>query len=71
MSKNTTEEARRALVWLASAPVHKSTLDTKDLKSLLLDTDGQIFMQGRFRRIKTTHIGAGVHSVETEAIKYD
>jgi hypothetical protein len=41
----------------------KMTMDTKDLKELLLSTGGQVLACGRLYEIKTKHLGAGVYRV--------
>jgi hypothetical protein len=39
------------------------TMDTKDLKELLLETDADIIACGKRYDIKTKHLGAGVYKV--------
>ena len=42
------------------------TITRKDLKELLLNTDGYAIIQGRLKKIKSKHIGAGVYRVTVE-----
>jgi hypothetical protein len=60
-----TKEAAQAMSWLAAnrPGVVSTTLDTPDLKSLLLETDGNIICGGHVCEIRAKHIGAGVHKV--------
>lgn len=47
-----------------SMPQHaNTTMARKDLKELLLNTDGYAFIQGRMYDIVPKHIGAGVYRV--------
>jgi hypothetical protein len=41
----------------------KATMDKKDLKELLLATDGCVIACGVLYDIKTKHLGAGVYKV--------
>lgn len=43
--------------------VANTTMDKKDLKELLLNTDGWIMATGYRWEIKSKHIGAGVYRV--------
>lgn len=43
-----------------------TTMETKDLKELLLGTDGWIMANGRIWNIKDEHLGAGVYKVTLE-----
>ena len=40
-----------------------TTMDRKDLKELLLETDGQVICCGRLYDIKAKSLGAGVYRV--------
>ena len=60
------EETRRVWGFLGNMPIGHSTLTRKQLKSLLLKTDGSIICNGRLRDICSKHIGAGVYKVWTE-----
>lgn len=42
------------------------TMSRKDLKELLLDTDGKIISCGRLRTLKSKHLGAGIYEVSLE-----
>ena len=65
------EETRRDWGFLGNMPIGHSTLETKQLKSLLLATDGSIICCGQLRDICSKHIGAGVHKVWTERQNYE
>ncbi len=39
------------------------TITRKELKELLLSTDGQAIIQGRLMQIKSKHLGAGVYKI--------
>ena len=41
----------------------KMTMDTKDLKELLLETSGSVIACGVLCDIQTKHLGAGVYKV--------
>ena len=43
------------------------TMNRKDLKELLLDTEGKIITCGRLRTIISKHLGAGIYRVTLEA----
>ncbi len=43
------------------------TVTRKDLKDILLKTDGKILSQGRMRTLKSKHLGAGVYRITLEA----
>ena len=45
----------------------RTTMTRKELRVLLLSTDGKIITYGRLRSIKSKHIGAGVYEVTLEA----
>lgn len=59
-----TPEAKRVADFLASSVTGHTTLLTKDLRSLLLESGGQLLARGRLYNIKTRSLGAGVHRVE-------
>lgn len=44
--------------------IRHTTADTKLVRQLLLDTEGQMLVNGRLWTITTKHIGAGVHRVQ-------
>lgn len=58
-----TTEARRVADMLSRAPSMNTTMTRCDLKSLLLESGGQIMSQGRLLDIKSKHLGAGVYRV--------
>ena len=39
------------------------TITRKDLRELLLNTNGQAIIQGRLMTIKSKHLGAGVYKI--------
>lgn len=41
----------------------ETTVDTKQLRELLLDTGGKVFIRGRFLTIKKEHLGVGVYKI--------
>jgi hypothetical protein len=42
------------------------TITGKELKELLLNTDGYAIIQGRMKEIKSKHLGAGVYRITVE-----
>ena len=65
------EETNRVWGFLGSMPAGHSTLTRKQLKSLLLKTDGSIICYGQLRDICSKHIGAGVYKVWTKRKNYE
>jgi len=49
--------------------IANTTMTRKDLKELLLTTNGKIISCGRLRTIKSKHIGAGVYFVTLGELK--
>lgn len=64
-AKEATVEALRALDYFAVCDGHR-TMETKALKSLLLQTNGIIFRRGVMCAIRCKNLGAGVQDVWTE-----
>lgn len=56
-------ETNRALQFLASMPSGHTTLPTKQLRELLLETGGQVMARGSLYDIKSRSLGAGVYDV--------
>jgi len=46
------------------------TITRKELRELLLNTEGYATIQGRKRKIKTNHLGAGVYRVTVEDVDF-
>lgn len=63
-------EARQAANFLASMPIGSTTLTTKDLRALLLQTGGQLMACGYLHDIKSEALGAGVHRVTLKRRTY-
>lgn len=61
-----TKEANGACNWLAChAPgIATSTLEKDDLRSLMLETGGNMMCRGRLYDIEAKHLGAGVYRVK-------
>ena len=59
-----TPEATRILNFLAANPYGNSTLLTKDLRGMLLETGGTLLACGRLYNIAAKSLGAGVHRVQ-------
>ena len=50
---------------LASMPgLAHTTVERKELKQILLDTDGQLMACGRLWDIESRHLGAGVYRIK-------
>ena len=49
--------------------VASETMSRKDLRELLLDTEGKILTCGRLRTIVSKHLGAGIYRVTLEPMK--
>lgn len=58
-----TSEARQAANFLASLPSGHTTLKSSDLRSLLLETGGQLLARGYLYDIQSRSLGAGVYRV--------
>lgn len=43
--------------------IASTTMNKKDLKELLLQTEGKIITCGRLREIQSKHLGAGVYRI--------
>ena len=62
-----TDEANNVLSFLASNPMYAhTTMDKKNLRSLLLYTDGITMSQGRLWNIVSKHLGVDVYKVSLE-----
>jgi hypothetical protein len=48
---------------MAGSPERRGSLETKDLQSLMLDTDGEFMCRGHLREIKTGKLAPGVYKV--------
>jgi len=44
------------------------TITGKELRELLLETEGKVVIQGRLKDIKSNHLGAGVYRVTVEDV---
>jgi len=44
------------------------TITGKELRELLLETEGQVVIQGRLKDIKSKHLGVGVYRVTVEDV---
>jgi len=44
------------------------TITRKELRELLLETEGQVVIQGRLKDIKSKHLGVGVYRVTVEDV---
>ena len=60
-------ESERVLRFLASCPAGHATVERKELRELLLYTDGTMMARGRLYTIKAKHVGAGVYDVRLVA----
>jgi hypothetical protein len=58
-----TAKAHSLLNCMATSPDYRGSLETKDLKSLMLDTDGEFMCRGHLREIKTGKLAPGVYKV--------
>ena len=47
----------------------RQTVTRKELKEILLDTDGRIVTCGRLMELKSKHIGAGLYVITLEPLK--
>lgn len=58
-----TPEQHRQLNFLAACPAGSTTMEHNDLKSVLLETGGNMLACGRLYDIQAKPIGAGVYKV--------
>ncbi len=62
--------ASRQLDHLASMPgLAHTTMERPELRKLLLDTGGELMLNGRIYAITSEHLGAGVYRVSTKLAK--
>ena len=62
-----TREQRRTVDFLATAgPYASTTVDSKDLRAIMLATGASLMARGRLWNIKARHLGAGVHKLTVE-----
>jgi len=67
MSTKLTSEQSRVVNFLASAgPYATDTVETADLKAIILATGGNIMGRGRLWNIVPTHLGAGIYKLSLE-----
>lgn len=58
-----TPEQHRQLNFLAASPAGSTTMEHGDLKTVLLETGGNMMARGRLYDITAKPIGAGVYKV--------
>lgn len=62
-----TQEATNAANFLASLPTGNTVLKKNDLRSLMLNTGGNLLARGRLYDIVSRSLGAGVYRVNLRA----